>query len=275
MTVKKIQNFLKELTDKMHTLKPFSKVVWYDSITSTGDLKWQNELNHLNDCFLKYSDAIFLNYTWSQENLDKSREGHNKVFVGIDVFGRGCKDCHGEGGFKTCKAVKQARNRDLGCAIFAPGWALETLGNDKFEENNDKFWSLLNDDLKKDCFFQLPFYTNFCKGYGNRWYVNGKLEKEAKYFNLSLQSSQPYDYTNLTDEMIYCGSNAFKICSSHDLFDIKLQKNSKTNFILEFVYYGMVELKLYDKNNLDEQKEIMIISSTNEFKDSSNEWKIK
>lgn len=39
-------------------------------------------------------DGIFLNYNWKEKNLDKSLEMagnlNTNVFVGIDVFGRGC-----------------------------------------------------------------------------------------------------------------------------------------------------------------------------------------
>lgn len=36
------------LTQEMHTHIPHSQVIWYDSITRKGELKWQNELNKNN-----------------------------------------------------------------------------------------------------------------------------------------------------------------------------------------------------------------------------------
>lgn len=36
------------VTTGMHDFCPGSKVIWYDSITTEGKLKWQNMLNHLN-----------------------------------------------------------------------------------------------------------------------------------------------------------------------------------------------------------------------------------
>lgn len=43
-----LQYFVKHLTGEMHRRKPGSLVIWYDSVTQKGELKWQNELNELN-----------------------------------------------------------------------------------------------------------------------------------------------------------------------------------------------------------------------------------
>ena len=49
-------------------------------------------------------DGIFLNYNWNEQILSSSRvlagERSTDVYVGIDVFGRGC---YGGGGFNSCK----------------------------------------------------------------------------------------------------------------------------------------------------------------------------
>lgn len=37
------------LTTGMHDVHPDSKVIWYDSVTVVGDLKWQNKLNDFNE----------------------------------------------------------------------------------------------------------------------------------------------------------------------------------------------------------------------------------
>ena len=54
--------------------------------------------------FFDACDGIFLNYTWTDEDLDSSKEialCKNRlydVYVGVDVFGRNCR---GGGGFST------------------------------------------------------------------------------------------------------------------------------------------------------------------------------
>ena len=60
----------------------------------------------LHSLFFTACDGIFLNYTWSDLTLANSsqRAGTRRydVFVGIDVFGRGCP---GGGGFNSKEVV--------------------------------------------------------------------------------------------------------------------------------------------------------------------------
>ena len=59
--------------------------------------------------FYDACDGIFLNYTWKDENLDNSKEmalsrGRcHDVYVGVDVFGRGCR---GGGGFNSKEVLR-------------------------------------------------------------------------------------------------------------------------------------------------------------------------
>ena len=41
------------LTTGMHQACPGSKVIWYDSVTVAGELRWQNALNQLNQYVLR------------------------------------------------------------------------------------------------------------------------------------------------------------------------------------------------------------------------------
>lgn len=86
--------FVRTLTDRLHSIDPsLYKVIWYDSVLETGELKWQNEVNKLNECFFKVCDGIFINYNWKDENLLQCTtylDRIHDVYIGIDVFGRGC-----------------------------------------------------------------------------------------------------------------------------------------------------------------------------------------
>ena len=84
-----------------------------------GELRWQNELNPLNKAFFDVCDGIFLNYTWtcgadqdgqptkdSLANSISALENDSRrtdIFVGVDVFGRGCL---GGGGFQCDQVIK-------------------------------------------------------------------------------------------------------------------------------------------------------------------------
>ncbi|XP_039247841.2 cytosolic endo-beta-N-acetylglucosaminidase-like [Styela clava] len=139
--------FVNYLTDKMHDAIEGSQIIWYDSVTIDGDLRWQNELNSKNGPFFEACDGIFLNYGWNEDTLNNSMkfalssERVQDVYVGIDVFGRGC---YGGGGMNSAAALKVIRKYNLSAAIFAPGWVKEVLGSKNFEENQRKFWTSLH-----------------------------------------------------------------------------------------------------------------------------------
>lgn len=90
--------------------------------------------------FFTLCDAIFLNYTWNEENLRKSlleaEKRSTDVFVGVDVFGR---NCYGGGGYSCRKALKIIKKYQLSTAIFAPGWVFESQSQTKnFEQSQWK-----------------------------------------------------------------------------------------------------------------------------------------
>ncbi|CAI2735130.1 unnamed protein product [Schistosoma spindalis] len=143
-----------------------SEVIWYDALTWSGHLQFQNELTEENLPYMKASGSgLFLNYNWNPVKLRRSQEVavnssmSTKVFVGIDCFGRGCI---GGGGFGTVEALKvvldinaSRPDRPLSVAFFAPGWVFEKCdlteaAGDPIKafsllaEMNTKFWSYLS-----------------------------------------------------------------------------------------------------------------------------------
>lgn len=91
-----LRDFLQYLTERTRAAIPNGKIIWYDSIVETGILSWQNELNEKNKMFFDVSDGILINYTWSELNLMNSAKivannpmDMKRIFIGIDVFGRG------------------------------------------------------------------------------------------------------------------------------------------------------------------------------------------
>ncbi|WZY73954.1 hypothetical protein YC2023_006194 [Brassica napus] len=88
-----LMEFVSHLTKVLHLSMPGALVIWYDSVTIHGDLKWQDHLNEKNKPFFDLCDGIFMNYTWKERYPKLSAEvaGDRKydVYMGIDVFGRG------------------------------------------------------------------------------------------------------------------------------------------------------------------------------------------
>ncbi|XP_062601437.1 cytosolic endo-beta-N-acetylglucosaminidase-like [Saccostrea cucullata] len=187
-------NFVGYLTSQLHKAVPGSEVIWYDSVLNTGELKWQNELNCKNCMYFDACDGIFLNYNWTDKTLhnsltmarDKGRD--MDVYVGIDVFGRGCL---GGGGFNTVEALAAIRRFNMSAAIFAQGWVMETQEKEKFTENENKFWSMLDCLLPASELTNFPFTTSFCQGFGKKYSLLGEVIHEKPWYNLSLQELQP------------------------------------------------------------------------------------
>uniref|UniRef100_A0A7N6B1N4 Cytosolic endo-beta-N-acetylglucosaminidase n=1 Tax=Anabas testudineus TaxID=64144 RepID=A0A7N6B1N4_ANATE len=199
LAVKNTPLFLRYLTDQMHERVPGSQVLWYDSVIENGQLKWQNELNQSNRMFFDACDGFFVNYNWTETNLEWMREYSGiqgrqaDVYIGVDVFARG--EVVG-GMFETNKALEVIRKHNFSAAIFAPGWVYETH-NDKteFRKNQDKFWALLSDYLFiHRPVMSLPFISSFCQGFGKAVFRKGQPETQRSWFNLTAQEIQPLYY---------------------------------------------------------------------------------
>lgn len=130
------------------------------------------------------------------------------VYTGIDVWGR---NTFGGGGYATFRALEVIQRDRTSCALFAPAWTYESLGKDNFMAQDQLFWTGYNgagihaeslaaphgegieivrgDGKKLEGAFQpvaayIParpsgcpswFYTNFDRGFGQGFWVNGKV----------------------------------------------------------------------------------------------------
>ncbi|XP_076289893.1 cytosolic endo-beta-N-acetylglucosaminidase-like isoform X1 [Lasioglossum baleicum] len=200
--------FMEYLTEHIHVEIKDSEIIWYDSVTNAGKLKWQNELNDSNIDFFVSCDGIYLNYNWTKSKLEnsctlaKSRNRNIKdIYVGLDVWGRGCPS---GGGFNSATALQQIRQQELSVAIFASGWTHEFFGPKTFYELENIFWTQLFPYL----YIHIPIYenetfkTSFCHGSGSSYYNCGEIQLERRvidgkiifgqkpFYNLSKQKPQ-------------------------------------------------------------------------------------
>jgi endo-beta-N-acetylglucosaminidase D len=142
--------FIRYLTNAMHTHIPGSKVVWYDSLTIQAKLRWQDQLNWNNAPFLDVCDGIFVNYTWKQDYPSKSAQFAKSrysdtdekgrisdIYTGIDIWGR---NTFGGGGFNTHKALRLISQARTSAALFAPAWTHESFDKTEFEKIDKRLW---------------------------------------------------------------------------------------------------------------------------------------
>ena len=151
------------------------------------------------------------------------------MYVGVDVFGRGC---YGGGGFHCDNAIKEIvrdrRGKILSIAIFAPGWTHETkpqmnsdvkecYGYGSFFQREITFWSLLEDFLdfrginqsREDNAMSksLIFSSKFNSGSGfinkrkqNDPKIRENAQRPAWLLNLNLQDSLPVLFSHASLE---------------------------------------------------------------------------
>jgi mannosyl-glycoprotein endo-beta-N-acetylglucosaminidase len=119
------KSWLKYLVKEMHTQLPNSILIFYDSVTNAGELKWQSQLNEKNLEYFEICDYFFTDYHWNLEKLQEgwafaeSLQRTNDVFVGTDIWGRGT---FGGGKFESYKGVTEARKLGFSVALFAQGF---------------------------------------------------------------------------------------------------------------------------------------------------------
>jgi mannosyl-glycoprotein endo-beta-N-acetylglucosaminidase len=195
--VDNLKYFVKSLTQSLKKIDPeLYKIVWYDSVIESGKLEWQNELNELNKEFFDLVDAFFVNYTWKDINLQNTKKNAldrlSDVFVGVDVFGRGCL---GDGGFNTNIAFDAIDKYNMNVALFAPGWLHECQNPNDFIQNCERFWKLLECYTQKHELLDLPIVTTFTHGCAKNFYINGKSLITSNNFSSSNNNNnnKPYD----------------------------------------------------------------------------------
>ncbi|KAJ3676455.1 hypothetical protein LUZ60_003867 [Juncus effusus] len=203
--IENMKEFVKHLTNSMHSAVPGSLIIWYDAITKDGKLVWQNQLNDKNKPFFDICDGIFVNYTWKENNVKKSIEiaGERRydVYMGIDVFGR---NTYGGGQWNTNVALDLLKKEQISAAIFAPGWVYETDQGPDFQTAQNRWWGLVGKSwgILQSYPKQLPFFSNFDQGHGYGVYIDGLEVYNNTWNNISSQGFQPLlissdDQTNM------------------------------------------------------------------------------
>lgn len=282
--VSRLESLVKKLTLKLKEIdQDLYKVIWYDSVINTGELKWQNELNEKNECFFNVCDGIFINYTWKDENLQqcqKYSDRLNDIFIGVDVFGRGCL---GDGGFNTNIAINKLNEYNLNCALFAPGWLHECNPPEEFITNSQKFWQSFGDYVSKRVITHLPLTTTFSHGRSNKFFLNGELIS-SDWSNLSMQTCLPIMTNWCFEDAFYAGSSA--LVSSNETVNLFVFKTNEltSNLTIEYAckedlnasfYFTLVynDNKMFDLRDLNQNSDLRLVKAF-ETVINNSKWKL-
>ncbi|KAH9882920.1 hypothetical protein J1614_000286 [Plenodomus biglobosus] len=136
--LKVIEAFLSQLKCG---LAESNQLIWYDALTISNKISYQNALNTSNITFAKACGSILTNYCWTEADAEFSkrialRNGIplKNVFFGIDVWAQNTTTIshprvtypeRGGGGTNTGVAVAKLASLGLSAGIFAPAWSFE------------------------------------------------------------------------------------------------------------------------------------------------------
>lgn len=218
----KMQAFIQQFKQKA----PELELVWYDSMTKTGAMDWQNALTDENLMFLQdakgkpVADDMFLNFWWtdekyaskklleSSENLAKQKGlDPYDLFAGVDVQAKGY-----ETPIRWDLFEKDAGGTHTSLGLYCPSWAY-TSATDQQDFLNKETTLWVNDKadpsaeitydspqewrgvsryvVERSAITSTPFVTNFSLGNGASFFRQGQEISKLDWNNRSLSDVLP------------------------------------------------------------------------------------
>ncbi|HIT34815.1 MAG TPA: discoidin domain-containing protein [Candidatus Faecousia intestinigallinarum] len=201
-------------------------IMWYDSMTSSGEMDWQNALTDENKFFIigddqeAVADSMFLNFWWTNDSLaeeDLLKASNEKaaelgvdpytLYAGIDVQANGYNTPIR---WNLFAADGQAPYTSLG--LYCPSWTYFSASNffTDYQERENMFWVNEEGDpfvataatdtdwrgistyaVEQTVVNQIPFITNMSMGHGYAFFIDGQKVSEKDWNNRSMQDVLP------------------------------------------------------------------------------------
>ncbi|USP80563.1 glycoside hydrolase family 85 protein [Curvularia clavata] len=160
-----LEAFLHQLKNEMDEAK---RLIWYDALTISNKISYQNALNTSNIKFATACGSILTNYCWKDADAENSLQlalssefPPENIFFGIDVWAQNKSSFthprvtypeYGGGGTNTGIAVAKLGGLGLSAGIFAPAWSFEHFpGHGRDVERAVWRGTLLPHDLDCSC----------------------------------------------------------------------------------------------------------------------------
>ncbi|MFG3344285.1 discoidin domain-containing protein [Streptomyces sp. NPDC048018] len=190
--------------------------MWYDAMTESGSVSWQDALTTANDAFLqegsqRTSDSMFLDFGWGAAALDSSRtlarslgRGEYELFAGVDT------EADGYDTSVPWSAVFPAgRPHTTSLGLYRPEWT-HNSATDRADSyaREARYWDGPNGDpsdttttaswkglatyvAESSPVTGKPFVTSFDAGQGDFYHSGGVRVSTGGWNNLSLQDVPP------------------------------------------------------------------------------------
>ncbi|WP_354643798.1 endo-beta-N-acetylglucosaminidase [Kitasatospora camelliae] len=190
--------------------------MWYDAMTESGAVDWQDALSSANDAFLqengrRTSDSMFLNFGWSASGLDSSRtlarslgRSAYELAAGVDTEGGGYNTSVD---WNTLFPPNRPHTASLG--LYRPEWTWKSAADRAdFQARDSRYWVGANGDpsntstssswkglatyvAESSPVTAKPFVTSFDAGQGDFHNSQGRRVATGGWNNLSLQDVPP------------------------------------------------------------------------------------
>ena len=258
---------LRSMIAYMRQQKPNMLIGWYDSITDSGYLSYQDAVNGSNSGWVSAGvNEFFMNYNWTtqdvnttvstMQNLGKSQY---EAFAGLDVQ-QNCMNTY----FSSNYLLNNSNKLKLSLALYCPNSTMGLSGDGAdFHEVERQFYVNGGDPRSTSSsgwagmsrFFadhttiiSAPFVTNFNSGHGKAFYIDGVKSRDAEWSYQSVQDVMP-TWTWIID------SNGQKLSGAYDFED---------------AYNGGSSIKFYGSLTANKPNNIMLYSTNLDINGSTN-----
>ena len=258
---------LRSMIAYMRQQKPNMLIGWYDSITDSGNLSYQDAVNGSNSGWVSAGvNEFFMNYNWTtqdvnttvstMQNLGKSQY---EAFAGLDVQ-QNCMNTN----FSSNYLLNNSNKLKLSLALYCPNSTMGLSGDGAdFHEVERQFYVNGGDPRSTSSsgwagmsrFFadhttivSAPFVTNFNSGHGKAFYIDGVKSRDAEWSYQSVQDVMP-TWTWIID------SNGQKLSGAYDFED---------------AYNGGSSIKFYGSLTANKPNNIMLYSTNLDINGSTN-----
>ena len=258
---------LRSMIAYMRQKRPDMLIGWYDSITDSGNLSYQDAVNGSNSGWVSAGvNEFFMNYNWTtqdvnttvstMQNLGKSQY---EAFAGLDVQ-QNCMNTN----FSSNYLLNNSNKLKLSLALYCPNSTMGLSGDGAdFHEVERQFYVNGGDPRNTSSsgwagmsrFFadhttiiSAPFVTNFNSGHGKAFYIDGVKSRDAEWSYQSVQDVMP-TWTWIID------SNGQKLSGAYDFED---------------AYNGGSSIKFYGSLTANKPNNIMLYSTNLDINGSTN-----
>ncbi|MER7520707.1 endo-beta-N-acetylglucosaminidase [Streptomyces sp. NPDC126499] len=190
--------------------------MWYDAMTESGSVTWQDALTSANDAFLqegsqRTSDSMFLDFGWDATDLNSSRtlardlgRSEYELFAGIDTEANGYNT-----GVPWSAVFPAGQPHTTSLGIYRPEWT-HNSSTDRADSyaREARYWDGANGDpsnttttsawkglahyvAESSPVTTKPFVTSFNAGQGDFHHSAGVRVSSTGWNNLSLQDVPP------------------------------------------------------------------------------------